>query len=85
MKHPNNGGYLLTGWRIFCNDKIIMVKKIFVRTSFTLSPTGDLGAKTLPPIGTSFMYIETSLNNHGNNVFVNSERNDIIQITNITF
>ena len=31
------------------------------------------------------MYIETSSNNHGNNVFVSCERTDIIQITNITF
>ena len=31
------------------------------------------------------MYIETSNNNHGNNVFVSFERTDIIQITNITF
>ena len=31
------------------------------------------------------MYIETSSNNHGNNVFVSFERTDIIQISNITF
>ena len=31
------------------------------------------------------MYIETSSNNHGNNVFVSFERRDIIQISNITF
>ena len=31
------------------------------------------------------MYIETTSNNHGNNVFVSFERTDIIQITNITF
>ena len=31
------------------------------------------------------MYIETSSNNHGNNVFVSFERTDIIQITKITF
>ena len=30
------------------------------------------------------MYIETSSNNHGNNVFVSFERTDIIQISNIT-
>ena len=38
-----------------------------------------------PPIGNSFMYIETSSNNHGKNVFVSFERTDIIQISNITF
>ena len=31
------------------------------------------------------MSIETSSNNHGNNVFVSVERTDIIQISNITF
>ena len=31
------------------------------------------------------MHIETSSNNHGNNVFVSFERTDIIQISNITF
>ena len=31
------------------------------------------------------MYIETSSNNKGNNVFVSWERTDIIQISNITF
>ena len=31
------------------------------------------------------MYIETSSNNHGNNVVVSWERTDIIQISNITF
>ena len=31
------------------------------------------------------MYIETSSNNHGSNVFVSWERTDIIQISNITF
>ena len=30
------------------------------------------------------MYIETSSNNHGNNVFVSFERTDIIQISNTT-
>ena len=31
------------------------------------------------------MYIETSSNNHGNNVFVSFERIDVIQLSNITF
>ena len=31
------------------------------------------------------MYIETSSNNHSNNVFCSFERTDIIQISNITF
>ena len=40
---------------------------------------------SLAPIGDSFMYIETSSNNHGDDVFCSIERTDIIQITNITF
>ena len=39
----------------------------------------------MPPIGNAFMYIETSSNNHGNNVYVTWERTDRIQITNISF
>ena len=31
------------------------------------------------------MYVETTSNIHGNNVFVSFERTDIIQISNITF
>ena len=37
------------------------------------------------PLGNSFMYIETSSNNHGNKVFVTFKRTDIFQISNITF
>ena len=46
---------------------------------------GNSGATGLPLIGSAFMYIETSSNNHGSNVFVSWERTDIIQIINITF
>ena len=59
---------------------------IYIRATKTNSPTNHSGATSLPPIGDSFMYIETSSNNHGNErVFVSSERTDIIQVTNITF
>ena len=52
----------------------------------TNSPTSYLGATSLPPVGSAFLYIETSSNNHGHEkVFVSFERTDIIQITNITF
>ena len=57
----------------------------FIRSTKSNSPTGDSGATILPPIGDSFMYIETSSNNHGDSVFVSWERTDIIQISNITF
>ena len=58
----------------------------FIKSTKTNSPTTDSGATSLPPIGSAFMYIETSSSNHGHNsVFVSWERTDIIQITNITF
>ena len=86
IKYPNNGGYLLQNWNLRCNDKNNNGKiPNFIKSTKTNSPTGDSGATSLPPIGDSFMYIETSSNNKGNNVFVSSERIDIIQITNISF
>ena len=56
-----------------------------MKSTKTNSPTGHSGATSLPPIGNSFMYIETSTNNHGNKVFVSFERTDIIQISKISF
>ena len=77
---------MLQNWVIECNDININGKiQNFIRSTKTNSPTGDSGATSLPPIGNNFMYIETSSNNNGNNVFVSFERTDIIQITNITF
>ena len=84
--YPNTGGYLLQNWNILCNDKNNNSKiQDFIRSTKTTSPTGYSGSDSLPPIGNSFMYIETTSNNHGSNVFVSFERRDIIQITNITF
>ena len=87
IKYPNSGGYLLQNWIIRCNDKNSNGKiQNFIRSSKSNSPTSDSGATALPPIGDSFMYIETTSNNHGsNNIFVSWERTDIIQIRNITF
>ena len=86
IKYPDKGGYLLPYWRIFCNDKNNNGKiQNFLRSTKSSSPTGDSGATGLPPIGDSFMFIETSSNNYGNNVFVSFERTDIFQITNISF
>ena len=86
IKSPNTGGYLLQNWVIKCNDKKNNGKiQNFIKSTKTNSPTGYSGATSLPPIGNSFMYIETSSNNHGNNVSVSFERTDIIQISNITF
>ena len=74
-------------WKFICNDKNNnSVTTNFIRATKTNSPTSYSGATSLPPIGTSFMFIETSSKNHGHErVFVSWERTDIIQITNITF
>ena len=86
IKYPNNGGYLLTSWRILCNDRNNNGKiQNFIRSTKTASPTGNSGATIIPPIGNAFMYIECSGNNFGENVFCSWERTDIIQISNITF
>ena len=81
MKAGNTGGYLLPYWKIICNDKNNNCKiQNFLKS--TNSPTSDSGATSLPPIGSAFMYMETSSSNHGHNmVFVSWERTDIIQIT----
>ena len=86
MKAGNTGGYLLPYWKIICNDKNNNEKiQNFLKSTKTKSPTYDSGATSLPPIGSSFMYIETSSNNHVNNVFATFQRTDIIQITKIAF
>ena len=86
MKAGNTGGYLLPYWKIVCNDKINSGKiQNFIKSTKTNSPTGNSGATSLPPISSAFMYVETSSNSHGSNVFVSWGRTDIIQITNITF
>ena len=57
-----------------------------MKSTITNSPTGHSGTTSLPPIGTSFMYFETSSNNHvSDNFFVSFERTDNIQITKKTF
>ena len=87
MRYPNIGSDLLQKWNIKCNNKNNMSKVgDFLKSTKKNSPTGDSGAMSLPPIGNSFMYIETSSNNHGHDrVFVSFERTDIIQSSNITF
>ena len=86
IKYPNTGGYLLQNWLIKCNDKNNNSKiQNFIKSTKTNSPTGYSGAESLHPIDDAFMYIETSSNNHRNNVFVIWERTDNIQISNITF
>ena len=86
IKFPNSGDALLQKWKIYCNNKNNQSRiNDFKKTTKTNSPTGFSGATSLSPIGDAFMYIETSSNNHGSNVFVSWERTDIIQISNITF
>ena len=86
MKAGNTGGYLLQNWNIKCNDKNGNGKiSNFIKSTKTNSPSSYSGATSVPPIGNSFMYSETSSNKHGPNVFVSWERTDIIQIRNITF
>ena len=86
IKYPTTGGYLPQNWVKKCNDRNNNGKiRNFIKTTKTNSPTGYSGAESLPPIGNSFVYIQTSSNKHGNNVFVRFERTDIFQIKNKTF
>ena len=87
IRFPNIGSDLLQKWNIKCNNKINQSRITdFIKSTKTNSPTGHSGATSLPPTGNSFMYIETSSNNHGHErVFVSWERTDRIQISNITF
>ena len=89
MIFPNTGYDLLQNWKIVCNNRHGEGKPSdFIKSTKTNSPTGDSGASSLPPIGSCFMFIESSSNNHNSandNVFVSFERTDIIHISNITF
>ena len=87
IKFPNIGSDLIRKWNIKCNNKH-NISKVgnFIKSTITISPTGESGATSLPPIGFAFMYIKTSSNKHGHErVFVSFERTDNIQISNITF
>ena len=86
MKAGKNGITVLAYWRIVCNDRNNNGKiSDFIKSTKTNSPTGNSGATSLPPVGTAFMYIETSSYNIGDSVFVSWERTDILQSSNITF
>ena len=86
MKSGKTGAYRLPYWKIICNDKNNKGKiQNFIKSTKTNSPTSASGLTSLPPVGNAFMYVDTSSNNHGNKVFCNFERTDIIQITNVTF
>ena len=86
---PNTGTDLLQNWeKISSNRYGEGTPSDFVKSTKTKSPTSQSGATSLSPIGTCFMYIETSANHHNStnhNVFVSFERTDIIQSSNVTF
>ena len=78
IKFPNSGNALLQKWKIYCNNENNQSKiSDFIKSTKTNSPSSYSGATSLPPIGSAFMYIETSSNNRGPNVFVSWERTDI--------
>ena len=86
MRAPNNGMYLLQRWHIICKDRNGNSKiNNFVKSTKTNSSTDDSGATALPPIGNSFMFIESSGVNNGFGTYAILTRTDIIQITNISF
>ncbi len=86
MRAPNSGLYLFQKWKIICRDRNNNAKiNNFIKSTKTQSSTENSGATELPPIGSSFMYLETSGNNNGDNTYVILTRTDIIQITNISF
>ena len=86
INYPNRGDDLLQNWVWKCNDKNIIGRiQNFFKSIKTNSSAGYKGATSLPPIGISFMYFETSSNNHGNIVCVKFEGRDIIQFSNIPF
>ena len=65
IKFPNIRSDLLQKCNIKCKNKNNDSKVgNFLKSTRTNSPTGESGATTLPPIGNSFMYVETSSNNH---------------------
>ena len=74
IKTPNTGGYLLQQGTIICNQKNNTGKiQNFIKSTKTNSPSSQTGATFLPAIGDSFVYFETSFNNHGSNVFCSFE------------
>ena len=72
--------------KLFVMIEMELEKKTkFVQATTENSPTGYSGATTLSPNGDSFMFVETSFTNSGENVFCTFERTGNIQISSITF
>ena len=87
MRNPNAGPSFLQKLKLKCLNKNYNAKiNTFLKSTTSSSPTAQSGASSIPPIGWSFMYIESSGNNHGaNHVMVSWERTDIIHISNMKF
>ena len=70
-----------------CLNKNYIAKiNTLLKSATSSSPTAQSGASSNPPIGWSFMNIESSGNNHGaNHVMVSWERTDYIHISNMEF
>ena len=87
IRSPNSGNSLLQKWILTCTNKSYNTKiNTFLKSITSTSPTSELGAASLPPIGWDFMYVESSGNIHGaNHVMVSWERTDISLISHIKF
>ena len=85
IKYPNQGSFSSQQWIIKCNEKNNGKIHNFIKIIKNNIPTPGTGATSLPPLGDSFMFAESSSMNDGQNVFVSFERIDIIQNSNISF
>ena len=87
IRSPNSGQSLLQKWILKCVNKNYIAKiNTFLKSTTNTSLTAESGASSIPPIGWSFMYVESSGNNQGaNHISVSWERSDIIHISNIKF
>ena len=86
IKTGKAGPFLLTLWKVEYNQGVVAGKSSnFIRATKSTSPTPISGSSTIPPIAISFICMGIIGENLGLNLFVNFERIDIIQISNITF
>ena len=61
LRNSNTGGYILHLWKTYCNGKNGGSKiSNFIKATESKSSTNHSGATSLPPIGKSFLFIETS-------------------------
>ena len=87
IRNPNTGQYLLQKWKLKCLNKSYDAKNItYLKSTTSSSPTAESGATSIPPIGWSFMYVQSSENNlEANHISVSWERSDFILISNTKF